>query len=175
MTNTQLATNFEKIYEELRLYTKKALIHYQTNLDVDAVINESYIHANNNRNQIESINDLTALCKFFIKQNLRWTNGAFRKEKLNSLEVYDSENYDEINLGTTSEFLDISFEDFIEEFESELNTYSKGLLDIYQNNQINTIKEIHNHLNISMKLAYQVYNDIKDLEQKMETMIKNKY
>lgn len=179
MSGTELSNNFTLIYPELVTYANKINNKFYMRKDTSIVLAESYIHIHRYKEEITNNSVLTAYCKNFIKSNMFWTNGVYKKESLNSIE-YDESYIDYSKMGNNTFTQDSLIEEEYdyqvvrEELEliyKDLSLYNKGLYDIYfRLNKRKTI-EVAEHLNISNTSAHRVLKEIHILKEKIKDKI----
>lgn len=158
MTEKELATEFSLCYQDLAVYTRKALWALHSNLELNDVLSECYLHCHTHRHLITEENPLIAMAKNWIKQNIIWTNSPLRRLSPKDAPAHKDQGY---TPGTQHP------EELIETWYLTLSQYQKRLWDMWHARGLRRGKEVSGYLDISLSSAYLVLKECRQLEAQL--------
>jgi hypothetical protein len=167
MTQNQLKILFNKNYQDIFVYTSKALTKHKNVVDASALLSECYLYLDDKRHDIDDESILVSWAKTFIKNNLNWSYSTVKKRENGKRQLVLVESYYDANLVQCSN--DPTYEEIMEvlnDFKETLNTVDKRIFDMYTIRGIQKGKDMALHLGISISGAYGIIIRAKQLEEK---------
>lgn len=165
MTEKDLATEFTLLYQDLAVYTKKALWALHSKLELNDVLSECYLYCHSARHQVSELNPLEGIAKNWIRQNIIWTNSPLKK-----LSISDAPTHKD-----TPMCPDLDVAESIAGWEHTLTQYERRLWDIWHTKGLRRGKEVSGYLDISLSSAYLVLKECRALEARLYTHITKFY
>jgi hypothetical protein len=164
-------------YEELCLYTIKAIKHFRRKYEAQLVISESYVYIINRVKTIEkelTINEVEGMVKTFIKNNIRWDNSKLNSgvKKLNNInKALQLSDLDINYLSRETLYNSETIESMVDNYYDTLSRIDKRLFHMYYYQDLTTIKKIKQHLTISSASAFETYKECKKIYEGLRTYI----
>ena len=167
--NTQLKTQFTKIYNDLIKYADK---QYKRNVNSVDIVNDLYLYLNNNPAKVDS-KTLSAFCYSYIYNQCSWTykdkNNKYSNAKNTSIEEF---YYLEDVVEEEAELSPEAYTKIKAIIKAKLNMHSR-LLNIYKlyYEQNYTYTEIVEITGVSLG---DVYNRIEEIKEFINTYVEGR-
>lgn len=164
---TEINTFFELNYDRLRNFAQLNLARKKVKfIEVDAIISHSYLNIIEKINSIDS-KDIEPYTMNFIKCHCNWRNKITTEEQVRE------------HLPLENIFVDLNYFDFEKEIKHQAieqvynrctDQMKKIIHEVFVKKEINTVRKMATHFNISQPSAHQLIKQLKkDIQNEFNT------